>query len=102
MRSVTGWLCREDFASTSMTHTTPSPAAPPLLLRGGVGLISPLLFKEGWHAKRDGVITPRKQASSILRSRRWYLLADHRRLLEGAESAREVLLQLLDDCRRQL
>src|SRR6476469_9198395 len=39
------------------THTTPSPAAPPLLVRGGEGLVPPLLFKEGWHAQHDGVVS---------------------------------------------
>jgi hypothetical protein len=41
------------------THTTPSPSAPPLLVRGGKGFNSPLLFKEGWHATHDGVVSGR-------------------------------------------
>jgi len=36
-------------------HTAPAPAAPPRLVRGGEKR-TPLLFKEGWHAKRDGVV----------------------------------------------
>jgi len=35
-------------------HTAPAPTGPPRLVRGGEYI--PLLFKEGWHAKRDGVV----------------------------------------------
>ena len=35
-------------------HTAPAPAAPPRLVRGGEQ--TPLLFQDGWHAKRDGVV----------------------------------------------
>jgi len=39
---------------TAAHHTAPAPAAPPRLVRGGEEV--PLLFKEGWRAKRDGVV----------------------------------------------
>ena len=51
------------------THTTPSPAAPPLLVKGGEGLVPPLLFKEGWHAQHDGVVSrPNFGTNLIIRS----------------------------------
>jgi len=39
---------------TAAHHTAPAPAAPPRLVRGGEEV--PLLVKEGWRAKRDGVV----------------------------------------------
>ena len=37
--------------------TTPAPRAPPLLIRGGVHLGTPLLIQEGWRRRRRGGYT---------------------------------------------
>ena len=49
------WTIHEGLGMIAAAHhTTPAPTAPPRLVRGGKHI--PLLFKEGWHAKRDGVV----------------------------------------------
>src|SRR5437764_215269 len=51
-----------DFAHTAIQlhqpHTTPSPAAPPRLVKGGEGLLLPFLGNEGV-ARSDGVVAQR-------------------------------------------
>jgi hypothetical protein len=61
--AAAAWRIHDALAMPAAAHHTapaPEPApgndqgAPPRLVRGGED--PPLLFKEGWHAKRDGVV----------------------------------------------